>query len=56
MTIRIGLPQGLLLALYMASLVINCVSDGKEEGTSWYGSVISIAIELALLAWGGFFS
>lgn len=56
MSVNIGAPQAILLALYIMSLVINCVKDGKQSTTHWWASAIAIAIELVLLAWGGFFS
>ena len=56
MAVSIGVPQAILLALLFASLVVSCVNDGRESVTHWWASVIAIAIQLALLAWGGFFS
>ena len=56
MTVNIGAPQAILLALYLASCASNCVQDGKQTTTHWWASAISIAVVLALLAWGGFFS
>ena len=56
MSVNIGAPQAIILALYFASLVVNCVSDGKQYTTHWWASAISIAVIIAILAWGGFFS
>lgn len=56
MSVNIGIPQAILLALYIMSLVFNCVNDGKQSTTHWWASAISIAVSLALLMWGGFFS
>lgn len=56
MSVNIGIPQAILLALYFMSLVVSCVNDGKQNTTHWWASAISIAVELALLMWGGFFS
>ena len=56
MTVNIGAPQAILLALYFMSLVCSCVNDGKQSTTHWWASAISIAVNLALLMWGGFFS
>lgn len=56
MSVNIGAPQAILLALYIMSLVINCVKDGEQSTTHWWASAIAIAVELALLTWGGFFS
>lgn len=56
MSVNIGAPQAILLALYFMGLVFNCVNDGKQSTTYWWASAISIAVNLALLMWGGFFS
>lgn len=56
MSVNIGAPQAILLALYIMSFAINCVKDGEQSTTHWWASAISIAVELALLMWGGFFS
>ena len=56
MSVNIGIPQAILLALYFMSLVINCVNDGEQSTMYWWASAISTAVELALLMWGGFFS
>ncbi len=56
MSVNIGVPQAILLALYIMSFAINCVTDSEQSTTHWWASAIAIAVELALLAWGGFFS
>lgn len=56
MSVTIGIPQAILLALYFMSLVLNCVKDGKQTTTRWWASAIVLAVDLALLTWGGFFS
>lgn len=56
MSVNIGAPQAILLVLYFMSLVINCVWDGRQTTTHWWSSAINLAISLALLTWGGFFS
>lgn len=56
MSLNIGVPQAIILALYFMSLVANCVADGKQYTTHWWASAISIAVIIAILAWGGFFS
>lgn len=56
MSLNIGIPQAILLALYIMSFAINCVKDGEQSTTHWWASAIAIAVELVLLAWGGFFS
>lgn len=56
MSVNIGVPQAIILTLYFASLVINCVKDGEQTTIHWWASAINLAIDLALLTWGGFFS
>ena len=56
MTLNIGIPQAILLALYIMSFAINCVKDGEQSSTHWWASAISITVTIALLMWGGFFS
>ena len=56
MSVKIGVPQAIMLALYFMSLVINCITDGEQTTTHWWASAIGLAISLALLTWGGFFS
>ncbi len=56
MSVNIGIPQAILLALYSMSLVISCVKDGEQSTIHWWASAISTAVTLALLMWGGFFS
>ena len=56
MSVNIGAPQAILLALYFMSLVFNCVNDGKQGTTHWWASAIAITVTIALLMWGGFFS
>ena len=56
MSVNIGAPQAIILALYFMSLVTICVNDGNEYTTHWWSGAISIAVVIAVLAWGGFFS
>lgn len=56
MLVKIGIPQAIMLALYLVGLVVNCVHDGKQTTTHWWASAISFVVVIALLAWGGFFS
>lgn len=56
MSIHIGAPQAVLLALYIASVCSGCVMNGKSVEQHWYSSVIGAAAALAVIAWGGFFS
>ena len=56
MSLNIGIPQAILLALYIMSFAVCCVKDGEQSTAHWWSSAISLTVELALLAWGGFFS
>lgn len=56
MTLNIGVPQAILLALYLSSFAVCCVKNGEQSTLNWWSSAIAIAVVLALLAWGGFFS
>lgn len=56
MSVSIGVPQAIWLALALASLVLNCVNIGKEQGSCWWESALALAVNVALLWWGGFFS
>lgn len=56
MSVKIGVPQAIMLALYIMSFAINCVKDGEQTTIHWWASAINLAIDLALLTWGGFFS
>ena len=56
MTFTIGWPQGILLALLAGGLIIATVEHGKpREPTDAYTTFVAALIEVALLAWGGFF-
>lgn len=56
--ITLHAPQLVMLALVFASLGIAAAEHGKPKtGThSFWITLIAIAINLAILRWGGFFS
>lgn len=53
-----GAPQIIIIVLYTLSLWINLdkYTQDKQSGSSFAGSVAAIALQVGLLAWGGFFS
>lgn len=56
MSLNIGVPQAIILAIYSMSLIVCCVNDGEQTTNHWWSSAISTAVILSILAWGGFFS
>ena len=53
----IGIPQAVLLGLYGLSLILHIRDHGKpSEPTNAWAALASLVIQLAILAWGGFFS
>ena len=58
MSIHIGGPQIIILALYLPSLAMNIYKhdkprDGKYNG--WACAIVTLGL-FAVLAWGGFWS
>lgn len=57
MQLHIGWPQGIYLALIIMDLVLMAYKHGKpRKNYSIWEYVVSAAIVLTLLFWGGFFS
>lgn len=54
---KIGLPQIIVIALYVLALGIELAEDGKPKtGThSFVKTTIAVGVIFALLKWGGFF-
>lgn len=52
-----GIPQILMIILFSMSIGMSAVEHGKPKtgNNSVWSSVIGVAIEVALLWWGGFF-
>jgi hypothetical protein len=56
LTMHIGWPQGILLALVAFGLFVSALEHGKPRSNqnAWL-TLIATVIQLALLVWGGFF-
>ena len=53
---RLGVPQIIMIALIISSIVISIVNHGKKrEPYNAYSVLIGAVFEVALLYWGGFF-
>lgn len=53
---QLGVPQIIMIALMISSIVISIVNHGKKrEPYNAYSALISAVLEVALLYWGGFF-
>lgn len=53
---QLGIPQIIMIALIISSIVISIVNHGKKrEPYNAYSVLIGAALEVALLYWGGFF-
>lgn len=52
-----GVPQIMIIALYMLSLGINLANHGKEKNDKYnfWSSLLACVLIFALLNWGGFF-
>ena len=54
--LSIGVPQIVMLVLYLFNVVLSAVHHGEEQGTyNVWTTLVGIAINLAILKWGGFF-
>jgi hypothetical protein len=56
MTVSMGTPQVVWVAIAATNVVLSCLMDGRETKQVWWTSVVGVAIEACLLWWGGFFS
>lgn len=54
---QLGAPQIILLAIYVLNIAVVAAHHGetREENYDVFISLIALAIQLALLTWGGFF-
>lgn len=53
---QLGVPQIIMIALMISSIVISIVNHGKDrEPYNAYSALIGAVFEVALLYWGGFF-
>lgn len=54
--LSIGVPQIVMLALYLNNFVLSVVHHGEEqEPYNVWTTMLGIAINFAILKWGGFF-
>lgn len=54
---QLGAPQIIMIAIDAVNLAVAAVHHGepKEENYNVFISLIALAIQLAILTWGGFF-
>lgn len=54
--LSIGVPQIVILVLYLNNFVLSVVRHGEEQEpyNAWI-TMLGIAINFAILKWGGFF-
>lgn len=53
---QLGVPQIIMIALIISSIIISIVNHGKKrEPYNAYSVLIGAVFEVALLYWGGFF-
>ena len=57
MTFTLGAAQIIFLALILVAIVLHGINHGKEREDKYnvWLAMVSAAIEIALLWWGGFF-
>jgi len=56
LTLHIGWPQGIMLALIATALLVHGINHGKPRSAHHFGwQFLGMTIELLLLWWGGFF-
>jgi len=54
---RLGVPQIIMIALIISSIIISIVNHGKKrEPYNAYSVLIGAVFEVTLLYWGGFFN
>lgn len=54
--LSIGVPQIVMLALYLNNFVLSVVHHGEEqEPYNVWATMLGIAVNFAILKWGGFF-
>lgn len=56
MTVSMGAPQVVWVAVAATNVVLSCLTNGMETKRVWWTSVVGVALEAWLLWWGGFFS
>ena len=54
--LSIGIPQLVMLGLYVCNAILSIVHHGEEqEPYNAWTTMLGIAINFAILKWGGFF-
>lgn len=54
--LSIGIPQVVVLVLYLFNVVLSAVHHGEEQGPyNVWTTLVGTAISFAILRWGGFF-
>ena len=55
--ITLGIPQILICLIFIIGLVQNCIKHGepKDGEYNFWGTLIGVIINVAILKWGGFF-
>jgi hypothetical protein len=54
--LHIGIPQAIVIGLYIGSLIQATISHGKSRGNYHAGwTLADFVIIVSILAWGGFF-
>lgn len=56
MTVSMGAPQVVWVAVAATNVVFSCLTNGMETKRVWWTSVVGVALEAWLLWLGGFFS
>jgi len=56
MNVHLGVPQVLMILAYISVLVIGARDHGKMKKQDFWSSSLGVAIGVAILIWGGFFS
>lgn len=55
--LSIGVPQIVILVLYLVNIALSAIHHGEEQAPyNVWVTMLGIAINFAILKWGGFFS
>ena len=54
--LNIGIPQMVVLFIYLCNVVLSAVHHGEEQGPyNVWATMFGVAVSFAILKWGGFF-
>ena len=54
--LSIGVPQIVVLVLYLVNITLSAVHHGEEQGPyNVWMTMLGAAVNFAILKWGGFF-